>query len=368
MQQTVLSVAYPLTEVGEDAVGGSEQVLTILDRALTERGHRSLVIAAEGSKIRGTLISSPAVRGKLDDSVRQWAQKVHKKLIEGVLSRYSVDIVHMHSLDFHRYLPDAGTPTLATLHLPPDWYPSRIFRMKREQLYMNCVSASQQKTCPKSPLLLPVIPNGIDVAKFARSETRKNFVLALGRICPEKGFHLAIQAAKKAKVELVLAGEVYPYTAHREYFKKCITPALDRRRRFVGPVGFEQKRALLAQAKCLLITSTVAETSSLVAMEALASGTPVIAYRSGALPEIVEDGRTGFLVSSVGEMTEAIKDVGQLKTEDCREAARRRYSSTRMIDRYLQTYRSIIAKNDGKYDDARDRTSLRPSSSWPVSW
>src|SRR4029078_11727682 len=140
-----------------------------------------------------------------------------KNLMEGVLSRYSVDIVHMHSLDFHRYLPDAGTPTLATLHLPPDWYPSRIFRLKRDQLYLNCVSASQQKTCPKSPLLLPVIPNGIDVAKFARSETRKNFVLALGRICPEKGFHVAIDAAKKAKVELVLAGEVYPYTAHREY-------------------------------------------------------------------------------------------------------------------------------------------------------
>lgn len=120
MGYTVLSVAYPLTEVGENAVGGSEQVLTLLDRSLTEAGHRSLVIAAEGSSVRGTLIPSPTAKGPLDQAIREWGQKIHKELIEDTLSRYSVDVVHMHSLDFHCYLPERRVPTLATLHLPPD--------------------------------------------------------------------------------------------------------------------------------------------------------------------------------------------------------------------------------------------------------
>src|SRR5207249_5576489 len=129
---------------------------------------------------------------------------------------------------------------------------------------------------------------------------------ALGRICPEKGFHFALQAAKMARADLLLAGQVFPYASHVEYFESKIVPRLDERRQFVGPVGFHRKKRLLSKAKCLLVPSTVNETSSLVAMEALAAGTPVIAFPSGALPEIVEHGRTGYLVSDVKEMAQAI--------------------------------------------------------------
>src|SRR5579871_2546935 len=129
MAYTILSIAYPFTHVGEDAVGGSEQVLTLLDRSLTETGHRSLVIAAEGSALRGTLIPSPSAIGPFDTTVREEGQRLHKRLMRETLAKYSVDLVHMHSLDFHQYLPPPGVPTLATLHLPPDWYPPQIFRM-----------------------------------------------------------------------------------------------------------------------------------------------------------------------------------------------------------------------------------------------
>src|SRR6476469_6813933 len=112
MPFTVLSVAYPFTYVGPDAVGGSEQILTLIDRGLTEAGHRSLVIAAEGSDLCGTLIQSPAYKGPLDQSVRERGQKLHLKLIQKTLTDYAVDLVHMHSLDFHQYLPPSGTPTL----------------------------------------------------------------------------------------------------------------------------------------------------------------------------------------------------------------------------------------------------------------
>jgi glycosyltransferase involved in cell wall biosynthesis len=345
-------------------VGGSEQILTMLDRALTEAGHRSVVIAAKGSRVAGTLLESPAANGPLDDSVRRWGQQVHQQLIREALANYSVDLVHMHSLDFHTYLPGYSVPVLATLHLPPDWYPPTIFEIKRQRFYMNCVSSSQQRCCPPIPPLLPYVTNGIDTESFTlRPNARRNYALAMGRICPEKGFHFAISAAKKARTDLILAGQVFPYEFHQNYFRTEIQPQLDSRRRFIGPAGFSAKRRLLSDARCLLIPSTVAETSSLVAMEALASGTPVIAFRSGALPEIVEHGRTGFLVSDAAEMADAIHAAASLDPEACRAAARTRFSSAEMIRRYFEIYDQIALKADVEH---WERT--RPCASWLVAW
>jgi len=365
MSYTVLSVAYPLTPVGDDAAGGSEQVLTILDRALTKAGHRSIVIAAEGSAIQGTLVPSPAARGTIDEAERQWARRIHKELIADTLATRRVDMIHMHSLDFHHYLPGGTIPVLATLHLPPDWYPASIFRCRRKSFYMNCVSVSQQKSCPRSALMLPVVPNGVDVARLNGPAVKRNYALALGRICPEKGFHFSLEAAKLAGCEMVLAGELIPYAVHHQYFDREIVPRLDSRRRFIGPVGFNRKRQLLAEAKCLLIPSTVQETSSLVAMEALAAGTPVIAYRSGALPEIVEHGRTGYLVSNPKEMARAIAAVDRLDGDECRKVARKYFSCDRMVDGYSRIYSRMIPKETGEEYLIQRAVG---GTSWLVNW
>jgi glycosyltransferase involved in cell wall biosynthesis len=362
MGHTVLSIAYPLTQVGPDAVGGSEQILTLLDEALTKGGHRSLVIAAEGSTVSGTLISGPAANGHLDDHRRKWGQQIHRELSADTLERFSVDLIHMHSLDFHTYLPDPSIPVLATLHLPPDWYPKSIFHHKRPRLHLNCVSSSQQRNCPPCEYLMPYIPNGVEVARFDRKTAKQDYALALGRICPEKAFHFALRAARMARREMVLAGQIFPYPAHREYFRKEIEPLLDHRRRYVGPVAFERKRQLLAQARCLLISSTVAETSSLVAMESLSAGTPVVAVGCGALPEIIEHGRTGFLVKDEAEMAAAIVKAGDLDPEACRYAAHSRFSAEQMIGRYLGAYSQIIEKAKDPWSDRR-----RSGTSWLVA-
>jgi glycosyltransferase involved in cell wall biosynthesis len=364
MGYTVLSVAYPLMQVGEDAVGGSEQVLTQLDRALTEAGNRSLVIAAEGSKVYGTLLASPPANCTIAPTIQRESQKTHKELIRSALSRYSVDVVHMHSLDFHCYLPDDNIPTIATLHLPPDWYPPSIFNLQRKHLYLNCVSSSQERACPPSPLLLPNIPNGVDISRLQGRRTKGSYALTMGRICPEKGFHIALDAANSAGVDCVLAGEVARYSAHEDYFRSEIVPRLDKRRRFVGRVGFHAKRRLLLQAKCLLIPSEVRETSSLVAMEALAAGTPVIAFASGALPEIIEHGRTGYIVSGSREMARAIHLADKIDPEECRREARRRFQARRMVDRYMQTYRDIISRKTAVHEPA---PTTMTATSWLVS-
>lgn len=345
---TVLSAAYPLAPVGPDSVGGSEQVLSTLDRALVQAGHRSIVVACEGSDVAGELLPVPAMPpgAAVDDAAHMVRRAATWERMVEALHTHAVDVVHMHGFDFHQYLPPPGPPLLATLHLPPSWYPDWAFAPKdRTDYWVNCVSDSQLRAAPASPHMLPPIPNGVPVAALGALRPRRcKYALMLARICPEKGIHLALDAAHAAGVPLLVAGEVFPYPSHQQYFHDKILPRLDRLRRYVGPVGFARKRRLLAAARCLLVPSLVAETSSLVAMEAAACGTPVIAFRNGALPEVVEDGRTGYLVDGVASMADAIGRTGAISPDDCRATAQRRFGMERMAGAYLDRYQALAQR------------------------
>ena len=332
---TVLSVAYPLAPVGPDAVGGAEQVLSAIDRGLVAAGVQSIVIAQEGSSVAGTLVAIPACRGRIDDLARACAQAAVRVALQKHLG--AADVVHMHGIDFADYLPPPGPPTVVTLHLPPSWYGA--LATTRRDTFLHCVSRSQHNSCVPGTGLLPPIANGVDVkALGALSVPKQGYAVILGRICPEKGQHLAIEAARGAGVPLVIAGATYAYPEHEAYFAQRVRPMLDEDRRWIGPIGFTEKRNLLAAARCLLVPSLAPETSSLVAMEALACGTPVIAFRIGALPEIVKHGVTGFIVDDAAEMTEAIEHVGSLEAETCRAHARAHFSQDRMLADYFALY------------------------------
>lgn len=195
-----------------------------------------------------------------------------------------------------------------------------------------------------------MIRNGVVLP--ASTEKKSEFALVLGRICPEKNQHEAIEAGSLAGVRVLLGGQVFPYQEHRTYFQEQIVPLLGRQEtriqhEFLGPLPPLKKQQLLAEAKCLLHPTLAPETSSLVAMEALAAGTPVVAYPSGALPEIVDNGVTGFLVDNVEDMAEAIDHVQELRPEDCRAAARERFSRERMIQDYFQLY-STMTRQDAR--------------------
>jgi len=356
---TILTVAYPLLPAGPDSAGGAEQVLHLVERGIVAAGHRSLVIAAAGSIVSGELLKTASYleedtpRGfchnsrpeslfssrKITEDLQAQAQRAHRYHIEQALADQKIDLIHFHGLDFHAYLSATRIPMLATLHLPLAWYPSQIFHLPG--VVLNCVSQAQAASAPDD-LRLPVICNGIDVSHYYGNPSRQEFLLWLGRVCPEKGAHIALEIAHRLKRELILAGPVHPFPDHERYFTECVQPLLDSKRRYVGAVGRQTKIELLAHASCVLIPSQVPETSSLVAMEAAASGTPVVAAKLGALPEVIERGVTGFLAGSTEEMMEYVQRSAEISPQACRERACEQFSAERMVKDYLALYQTLL--------------------------
>lgn len=338
MRLTILSVAFPFAAITADPVGGAEQVLAHIDRALVAAGHHSIVVAAEGSRPAGELVSLPQPRGAIGSS--EWASMhvLLRRVISNVAVASAADLVHMHGLDYHSYLPPPGVPVLATLHMPLACYTDYALNPQRPRTWLNTVSRHQRTGAGLRERFVGAIENGVKPALARPARRKRPYVLALGRICREKGFHLAIDAAKSAGVALRLAGQVFPFPEHQRYFAEEIQPRLDGSRRWIGPVSGARKWRLLRDAQCLLAPSLVPETASLVAREALAAGTPVVAFPNGALAETVETGRTGFLVDTVEDMARAIGRCGEIAPNTCQQVARERFSANRMISEYLHLY------------------------------
>lgn len=343
MSLTVLSVAYPFAPVDADPVGGAEQIVARLDRAILDAGGQSVVVAAEGSKPSGRLVPVPQPAGELTPEARGAVQSALRQIVRDAIGRHRPDVVHLHGVDFDRCLPlDDAAPVLVTLHLPLDWYAPAVLECPGARVWLAPVSRDQVRRGPPGVPLLPPIENGVDV-DAVRPCRKRRYAVALGRICPEKGFHLALDAARQAGLPMLLAGAVFPYREHQSYFDREIAPRLDAQRRWIGPVAGPAKQRLLAAAACLVVPSLAPETSSLVAREALAAGTPVAGLRNGALVDAVEPGRTGVLADTPKALPDAIRLAAALDPEECRRVARARFSAQRMVDQYLEIYRRLAA-------------------------
>lgn len=344
MNMRVLSVGFPFARVDTDPVGGAEQVLAQLDRRLVECGHESVVIAPAGSSIHGRLVPLPAPAGEWNEAACARQRACARAAIARTLAQARFDLVHCHGLDFAEYLPPDDLPVLVTLHLPLDWYAGGALRCRRPLTFLLPVSHEQCRGASPDLRLLPPIANGVPGNPFAGRTRKRGFALALGRICLEKGFHDAVRAARGAGIGLRIAGELFPWPAHVRYFHEVLAPMFDAHRRWIGTIRGLRKQWWLACARCVLIASRARETSSLVAMEALAAGTPVIAYHSGAIPELIEHGVTGFLVEDPDEMADAIGRIHEIDPRACIRAARERFPLARMLDAYLALYARLVAQ------------------------
>jgi glycosyltransferase involved in cell wall biosynthesis len=198
------------------------------------------------------------------------------------------------------------------------------------------------------PRLTAAVQNGIALDRFESTpvpQDRREYFLWLGRICEEKGTHTALDVAQAAKVKLIIAGSVYPFLYHQKYFAREVIPRLKRagsQAKYIERPAFAEKVDLLRNARALLITSDINETSSIVAMEAAACGTPIVALRRGALAEVVADGITGILVNDADDMIAALPRVSSIDPLKCREYAEQHYSAEQMTCSYKELYRKLI--------------------------
>lgn len=342
-------VAYPLLTVSEQSAGGAEQMLWVLEREMARRGVVTTVAASAGSQVSGELLVTGEPCTAPDDFERrnrEHQDRIVSFIRERARHNRSFDLVHDKSGNFWPRAAEIQIPVLATLHLPRHFYQPQVFENIPERVSFNCVSESQARSF--SDLNPAVVTNGILLDRFQPNFGLRHGLLWLGRICEEKAPHLALEIAARANEAITLAGQVYPFSYHQQYFDGEVAPRLQRmpNATFISAPSAKQKQYLLREAKAVLITSMVNETSSLVAMEAAASGTPVIAFRRGALPEIVKDGVTGFLVDSIEEAIDVLKRIEEIAPSDCVAHARVNFSSEVMADKYRLLYERILQREE----------------------
>jgi glycosyltransferase involved in cell wall biosynthesis len=342
MPGDILYLAYPLLPVTAESCGGAEQALHTLEAEMAARGYRTTVAACDGSRVAGELLA--AGHAALADDHLAERQEALRETVLAALRNRSFDLIHDHSGFFWQHARHVAAPVLATLHLPRRMYPRELFAEVAPNVFFNCVSQAQAREFRDLPNLAGVVENGIDLDRFPLTEGKGEYLLWLGRVCVEKGAHLAIEAADRVGAPLVLAGLVYPFAYHRRYFAECVAPHIAAHRvRWTEQPALPEKVELLRRARAVLIPSLVDETSSLVAMEAMACGTPAVAFRRGALAQLVRHGETGFLVETAEEMAAAVARVKEIDPAVCRRYAEARYSAERMADDYARLYGELAA-------------------------
>jgi glycosyltransferase involved in cell wall biosynthesis len=356
----VLYLAYPLLTVTGESAGGAEQVLWTLEREMTQReiarcGTLTTVAASAGSRVSGELFSTGEPCTQPDDYERRRAEH-EDRTVEFVRRRARegrpFDLVHDMSGSFWRRATEIETPALATLHLPRSFYPPQSFQNVAANVSFNCVSHAQARSFADLNALTGVVPNGIALDRFSpdpgsrgeRQPHRREGLLWLGRICEEKAPHMALEIAARAGLPITIAGQVYPFSYHQQYFEREVVSRLRRMTNatFVASPPAELKRRLLCEAQVLLITSQAEETSSLVAMEAAASGTPVIAFRRGALADVVSDGVTGFLVEDGDDAAAALPHISCISAAACVQHAQENFSASKMAEGYARLYERLV--------------------------
>ena len=322
--------------------GGTERVVSFLTEALVRDGHDVTLFASADSVTTARLIGATRSALRLDARVED--PVAHHAILLDLVARHAseFDLVHYHTGYLHFPLSrQLGEPNVTTLH-------GRLNIPDLADVYENfpdmpVVSISEAQRAP-----LPwanwqaTVPHGLPEDLFAFRARAGEHLAFVGRTSPEKRPDRAIEIAERAGMRLKMAAKVD--AADRAYFESKIRPLLARPGvEFVGEIGEEEKADFLGSARALLFPIDWPEPFGLVMIEALACGTPVIAFRKGSVPEIIEDGVSGFIVESVEEAVEPIGRLDRIDRGACRKAFERRFTASRMARQYVEVYRRVLA-------------------------
>lgn len=329
--------------------GGTELVVHNLTEELVKLGHEVTLFATADSKTSAKLVSifpeaTRVLPQSKDMEVRKALQLIGVGRVLEYLQRGKFDLIHNHiGWMFLPFVKCLDVPVVTTFHgFLKVTEESEIYRHYTDFNYVS-ISMNQRESAETKLNFVSNVYNGIDVDKFKFFSEPQNYLAFLARISPEKGVWEAIQIAKKAGVNLIMAGKIDP--VDEKYFQEEIEPLIDGRRiKFIGEIGHAEKVELLGNAQALLAPIQWEEPFGLYFVEAMICGTPVIANKRGSVPEIIIDGKTGFIVNDVAEAAAKVREIGKINRRDCHEHVKNNFSSVKMTREYVAAYEKILNK------------------------
>ena len=337
----ILQIAPLWERVPPPAYGGTEAVVSVLTEELVRQGHE-VVLAASGDSLTRARLAAVYPRSLRTADLSNPNQYDWVHIGEALALSRDIDIVHNHAGELVMAMAGAiDTPMLTTMHCLAT--PDTAFVWRRYAGAYNTISRSQGRSLPSDgpARFMGHVYNAIDVDSFPFEAEPGEDLLFLSRIAPEKGPQLAIEVARRAGRRLIMAGKVDRHD--QRFYDEVIKDQIDGEQIvFVGEADAGQKRELYGKAFCVLMPLTWEEPFGLVMPEAMACGTPVIALRRGSAPELIAQGKTGFVVDTVDEMVEAIPAVRSIKRDACRAYVQRNFSPGIMAEAYLRVYQEVL--------------------------
>lgn len=346
-------IAPPFLVIPPKGQGGTENVLAEKIEELHKRGHKVTLFGCGNARVPCKYVKvfdKPVADTKIDLKSMEASRRLRQEtayaaiIISIFTKRHKeFDVIFIHARG--GYLIGTlsqviNTSILCVMHLPIIDEIAEVFR-RFPKLGIVSISNNQRKGY-EDLNWAGTVYNGVNIEKFEFTEKPKDYFLWVGTIGEHKNPIAAIKTAKALKTKLIMAGKI----RDKEYHAKVIEPEIDGKQiKYVGQINFKQKISLYRDAKAFLFPTIWQEPFGLVMIEALASGVPVIGWKSGAIPEVIEEGKIGFIVKSTQEMIAAAKKIDQIDRAVCRKTVEEKYSTAKMVDGYLKAAEKILKKN-----------------------
>lgn len=331
----VAFVMPPWFDVPPQAYGGIELVAGNLIDALIDRGHEVVMVGAgsNGTQARFLRTFEVAPSERIGQPI---PEVLHTAWADRYLDGLDLDVVHDHSLMGPLAARGRKVPTVVTAHGPCTGEVAAYYGKLGPHVRMVAISDAQRRLCPKLGWA-GMVHNAIRAADFRFSDRKDDYVLFLGRFSPEKGAHLAIEAARGAGRPILLAGKLTePH--EQAYFESEIRPRLGSEAEYVGEADFQAKQELSGRAHCLVFPIRWDEPFGMVMIESMACGTPVVALNRGSVPEVIAEGVTGFVRDDPAGLPAAIEQAGQIDPAACRRHVEEHFDAAVMAAGYERVY------------------------------
>ena len=342
----VAVVSPPWFRVPPHGYGGIEWVVSLLADGLADSGHDVTLFASGDSHTHAKLVSV------FDRAPSEWIGRSYwelKHMLACLTRADEYDVINDHTGMLGLMLGGlVDTPLVHTVHGPLDGEPGELYRQilsVQPRAHLISLSLNQRRPQPELPWLANC-PNALDLSLYPCKPHTGDYLLFLGRMSWEKGCHRAVAVARETGLPLKIAGKMQE-PPEQEYFDEFVAPHLGPDIEYLGEVNHGQKVELLQDARVTLFPIEWEEPFGLVMIESMACGTPVIATRWGAVPEVVEHGRSGIVVDHFREIPAALEVSDALDPLECRRYVEERFAPERMVADYVDAYRAAIAASSG---------------------